>query len=40
MSVLIVSIGKMKQDICGYPVENVKKYKSNKDGGGNVGTDN
>lgn len=30
----------MKQDIRGYPVENIKKYKSNKDGGGNVATEN
>ena len=35
-----MSIGKIKQDICGHPVEKIKKYKNNKDGGGNVATDN
>ena len=40
MSVLILSIEKIKKDICGYPAENIKKYKNNKDGDGNVATSN
>ena len=37
---LILSIEKIKKDICGYPAEIINKFKNNKDGDGNVATNN
>lgn len=40
MSVLVVVIEKIHQDIGGRPLWNVKTYRKNRDGGGNVAANN
>lgn len=40
MSVLVVIIEKINQDIGGRPLWNVKRYRNNRDGGGNVAANN